>query len=182
MSKVVLCDHRPEWAERFERIAARLRAELGPRALRIDHIGSTSVPGLAAKDVIDVQVVVERLDPALVLEGLETPFGDIVTDHVPATWDGPPEAWRKLYFRAPGRDVHVHVRAAGSPNARYALLFRDYLRARSDARIAWEETKRRIALEHPDREAYAEAKDPLTDVLMEDAERWAAATGWSAPA
>ena len=47
---------------------------------------------------------------------------------------------------------------------------------------AWEETKRQVAADHPDRDAYAEAKDPLTDVLMLDAERWAAATGWSSPA
>ena len=187
MSEVVLSDHRSEWADEFERISSDLRDALGSRALRIDHIGSTSVPGLAAKDVVDLQVIVERLDLDLVqlleARGFFSPYEGVLVDHVPATWEGPAEAWQKLFLRpSSGRRVHVHIRVAGSPNARYALLFRDYLRASPEARDAWAETKRQVAREHPDRDAYAEAKDPLTDVLMDDAERWAARVGWSPPA
>jgi len=179
---VVLSEHRAEWADEFERIASDLRAALAAQALRIDHIGSTSVPGLAAKDVVDVQVIVRRLDPRLELPGFFAPYDGVLVDHVPPSWEGPTEAWQKLFFRpSAGKRVHVHVRVAGSPNERYALLFRDYLRATPAAREAWEATKRRVALEHPDRDAYAAAKDPLTDELMDAAERWAVRVGWSPP-
>lgn len=185
LSAVELVASRAEWAAEFETLARQLEAALGPLALRIDHVGSTSVPGLAAKDVIDVQVIVEsfapEIDAALTRAGLTAPFGaERLRDHVPkgSTW--PEERWEKLlYVAASGRAAHVHVRLTGSPNERYALLFRDYLRADETARRAWEAVKRRVAAEAPDRAAYAEAKDPLCDELMVGAERWAAASGWS---
>jgi GrpB-like predicted nucleotidyltransferase (UPF0157 family) len=180
---VELVAHRPEWAEEFARLAAELRAALGPLALRIDHIGSTSVPGLAAKDVVDLQVIVERLEPvdpivrAFDRAGYE--LGAYGEDHVPAGWAGANSEWVKLFFLpGSGRRVHVHVRAAGSPNERYALLFRDYLRAHDDARDRWALVKAEIAAATATRDEYAVQKDPLTDDLMVDAEAWAAASGW----
>jgi GrpB-like predicted nucleotidyltransferase (UPF0157 family) len=77
--------------------------------------------------------------------------------------------------------VNAHVRPAGSPNERYALLFRDYLRAHDDVRDRWGETKRSIAASAADIDAYLDVKDPLSDLLMRDAEAWAAAAGWAAP-
>src|SRR5437660_9517044 len=97
-------------------------------ALRIDHIGSTSVPGLAAKDVIDVQVTVAALDARSIAAAL-APLGytlraDITNDHVPPGRNDPPEEWQKLYFRAPEgqRRTNLHVWQAGRANQRYALL------------------------------------------------------------
>jgi dephospho-CoA kinase len=74
--------------------------------------------------------------------------------------------------------VNAHVRLLGSPNERYALLFRDYLRAHDDVRDRWAETKRSIAATARDIDSYLDVKDPLTDVLMCDAEKWAEETGW----
>jgi GrpB-like predicted nucleotidyltransferase (UPF0157 family) len=180
---VVLVGPRPEWRQEYARVADGLRAELGPLALRIDHIGSTSVPGLAAKDVVDLQVIVESLTPSeRIVQAFERAgyeLGAFGEDHVPAGWTGPDGAWAKLFFRpCRGRPVHVHVRSAGSPNERYALLFRDYLRTHADARDRWAVVKAELAAATVTRDEYATRKDPLTDELMADAEAWAAATGW----
>ena len=185
MAEVVLVEYRPAWATEFAALTAQLEEALGDIARRIDHIGSTAVPDLHAKDVLDVQVIVDRLVPleALLPHGFEARFGGaIVRDHVPHGWTGPARAWDKLlYARLEGRRVHLHVRVAGAPNERYALLFRDYLRANDDARDRWGAVKARIAAETGSRDAYAEAKDPLTDVVMTEAERWATANAWSVP-
>lgn len=153
---------------------------LGDRAVAIEHIGSTAVPELAAKDVIDVQVLVRQL--GVRLDGFDAPFGtDVLHDHVPTGRRGDGRDWEKQFFRRrEPRPVNVHVRRVGAANARYALLFRDYLRANEAARRAWEETKRRVAAEQPDRTSYTEVKDALTDELMIEAERWAARVGWPA--
>src|SRR5205085_2129958 len=150
---------RAEWPGEFEAVAARLRAALGERALRIDHIGSTSVPGLAAKDIVDLQVIVADLAPlheAFATAGFEPRFGgEVVGDHVPPGWRGDRSAWRKrLYGPVDGRRVNAHVRVAGSPNERYALLFRDYLRSHPQVRDDWAATKGRIAADAADIDAY----------------------------
>ena len=180
---IEVVEPRSEWAGEFEAVAQRLRDALGSRAVRIHHIGSTSVPGLAAKDIVDLQVIVESLD------GLDDDFaragfeprlaGEVVRDHAPAGWQGDDAVWTKRLYGAPR--VNAHVRLAGSPNERYAVLFRDYLRAHPAVRDEWAETKRRIAAEAADIDAYLDVKDPLTDVLMRDAEAWATATGWAVP-
>jgi GrpB-like predicted nucleotidyltransferase (UPF0157 family) len=100
-------------------------------------------------------------------------------DHVPAGWSGPDGAWAKLLFiPREGRRVHAHVRALGSANERYALLFRDYLRAHDEARDRWALVKAQVAAATATRDEYAVRKDPLTDELMAAAEAWAAATAW----
>jgi GrpB-like predicted nucleotidyltransferase (UPF0157 family) len=177
---------RAEWPDEFHRIAANLRAALRDLALRIDHIGSTSVPGLAAKDIIDVQVTVAALDS---FEPLADGFAaagytlrpEIIRDHRPPGATGPEEDWEKRMARKPPeqRATNVHVRVAGRPNQRYALLFRDYLRAHPAASAAYAEVKRQLAVHHPDDiQAYVTIKDPVCDVIMSAAEEWAVATGW----
>ncbi len=172
------------WSDDFTELGARLRAVLGEHALRIDHIGSTSVEGLAAKDVIDVQVTVADLDFA----GLEEKLvhagfrlrTDIVGDHRPPGADGPDVEWQKRYADESdgGRPAHVHIRREGNPNQRYALLFRDYLRAHPHASEGYERAKRALAKLAPDTGTYADAKDPVCDLVMIAAEEWAAATDW----
>src|SRR5688500_6073520 len=117
------------WPEEFARIAAALKAVLGDLALRIDHIGSTSVPGLAAKDVIDVQVTVAALRPVETLEAALQRAGyslrpEIQRDHRPPGATGPDTEWEKRFARPPAgqRPTNVHIRVAGRPNHRYALL------------------------------------------------------------
>jgi len=135
-------DPRREWQAEFEALAARLRAALGPR-IRVDHVGSTAVPGLLAKDVVGAQVIVQSLEPrdtnvkALIPAGFEPRQGAWnMRDQLPAGWRGSAEAWDKLVFRSEAGEHpgNVHVRRAGSPNERYALLFRDFLRADVNAR------------------------------------------------
>lgn len=173
------------WPAEFETIARDLRAGLGDLALRVDHIGSTSVPGLAAKDVIDVQVSVADLhDPRLVvaLDGLGTGASRPRRDHVPPGDRRDPAEWEKRYLRPPAswRATHVHVREEGRANTRYALLFRDHLRHSPAAAAAYAEVKRALARLHPDDvDAYYAVKDPACDLVMDAAERWARETGWT---
>jgi GrpB-like predicted nucleotidyltransferase (UPF0157 family) len=174
------------WPDEFVAIARPLQAVLGERALRIDHIGSTSVPGLAAKDIIDVQVTVEHFThtPELVtaLGSLGyTLVPEITTDHRPSLYQGADTDWEKRFFQPPTRQrpTHLHARALGRPNQRYPLLFRDYLRSHPVARAAYAQIKLTLSHRHPDDvEFYYNIKDPLCDIVIEAAEEWARITGW----
>ena len=177
--------YRHTWVEDFTAIERPLQEALGALALRIDHIGSTAVPGLAAKDVIDVQVTVRDFTP-----DLEVAFGragysrlvDYTQDHRPPTATGPDRDWEKQMYRpSPGidaRPMNLHVRRAGSANGRYALLFRDYLRAHPLASLAYGQAKMALAEHGPtDWELYYDVKDPICDIIMAAAEEWASAEG-----
>jgi GrpB-like predicted nucleotidyltransferase (UPF0157 family) len=185
-TRIVIEPYDDSWPREFAAVEKLLSAALGDVALRIDHIGSTSVPGLAAKDVIDVQVIVADLNDsrlAVAFDQLGAGATAINTDHVPAgDRSSSPGAWEKRYFRAPAswRPTHLHVRAAGRPNERYALLFRDYLRHSTATAAAYAHVKLALARLHPnDITAYYDIKDPVCDVVMDAAERWARDTGWS---
>jgi GrpB-like predicted nucleotidyltransferase (UPF0157 family) len=175
MAQVVeICPYDPAWPNLFAALGVRVRDALGSVALRIDHIGSTAVPGLAAKPIIDVQVSVAALDPVdayrVPLEGLGLVFRPENTERT------------KRYFReAPGtRRTHLHVRRAGSWAEQFALLFRDYLRARPEDRERYAELKRRLANElRDDRHAYTEAKGPFIWEVMARADRWSQEVGWA---
>lgn len=173
-------DYSPDWPAEFTYLAARLQAALGDRAVAVDHVGSTSVPGLAAKNCIDAQVRVTALSTELV-ELLEN-----------AGFRCRPEPWNhveisnghrcdKLVFAPPigERATNVHVRLLNGPNTRYALLFRDYLRANDTARQTWGAFKQRLAQSVPDLFDYGQIKAPATDLLMTSAEHWATHTGWT---
>jgi GrpB-like predicted nucleotidyltransferase (UPF0157 family) len=183
INPIVIVNYRPEWPDEFAAIAAHLRDAHGDHALRIDHIGSTSVPGLAAKDVIDAQVTVRDFTPEL--EAAFERAGYVrnvhTQDHLPPTATGPERDWEKRLFNpAPGaRRANIHVRRAGSPNGRYALLFRDYLRAHPLASGAYARAKRALAQYGPtDWDLYYDVKDPICDIIMAGAEDWAATTPW----
>ena len=157
---------------------------LGPLAHRVDHIGSTSVPGLGAKDVIDVQVTVaaltEAVRQALLSAGFQQ-FRESMTDHVPPGADSAPANWQKFLFkeRKEERRANIHVRAAGKPNQLYPLLFRDYLRAHPHSAQTVEIIKRQLAKHHGDDvETYYDIKDPVYDLIWEAAQTWAAFTKW----
>lgn len=185
---IVIVPYDPTWPDEFAALAAPIRHAMGALALRVDHIGSTSVPGLAAKDIIDIQITVADLRNDAIRDRLAT-FGytehpTIAGDHIPpglSDEDADPARWRKRYFRAPAeiRPMHLHVRQAGLPNQRYPLLFRDYLRATPMAAGAYRQIKEALARLHPnDVEAYYDVKDPACDLIFDAAERWAAQTGW----
>src|SRR5262249_18299766 len=102
-------------------------------------------------------------------------------DHIPSGWVGDDREWDKLVVTPPQgqRPSNIHVRAAGSANERYALLFREYLRANPVARRAWGEFKTRLAAIADNRESYGQVKDPATDIVLLAAEPWAATTAWT---
>jgi GrpB-like predicted nucleotidyltransferase (UPF0157 family) len=183
---IVIVPYDARWPAEFDQIGTALRQALGGLALRIDHIGSTAVPGLAAKDIIDVQVTVAMLDAAAIGSAL-APLGytlheGFVTDHVPPGWDTAPAEWQKHYCHVPAghRPTHIHIRAAGRANQRYALLFRDYLRAAPNAAAAYGQIKEALACLHPtDEDAYYDVKDPVCDLIMDAAQRWAVLLGYA---
>lgn len=181
---IEIIEYQPRWVEEFRACGGTMRAALGSRAVRIDHIGSTAVPGLAAKDVIDVQVTVATLTPdvcdALCRAGF-VHIARIVADHCPPGDEHPPSAWSKWFFREPAgsRRTHVHVRVDGHPNQRYPLVFRDYLRAHPAAAAAYAELKRRLAAGLRDPEDYPDVKDPAADLIHQAAEAWATTTCWA---
>src|SRR5512138_2025127 len=181
---IAIVPYQCDWPGQFVRLGQGLRDVLGDLALRIDHIGSTSVPGLAAKDVIDIQVSVHalttQLRDALERAGYE-PLAHITYDHVPAGRPKDPGQWRKWFFNERGgaRRVNLHVRVAERANQRYAVLFRDYLRANAEATAAYGQVKMALAGYHAENEeAYYAIKDPVCDIIMVGAEAWAAGTGW----
>jgi len=183
---IIIVAYDTSWPEAFISVAQPLRTALGELALRIDHIGSTSVPGLAAKDVIDVQVTVKDFSSAPQLLSALGSLGytlipHITSDHLPPLYQGPETDWEKLMFRPPAnqRPTHLHVRALGRPNQRYPLLFRDYLRAHPVASAAYAQIKTSLSQRHPDDvDFYYDIKDPLCDIVIDAAEDWAQAIGW----
>jgi GrpB-like predicted nucleotidyltransferase (UPF0157 family) len=194
VTRLDIVEPRVSWPAEFEMAAERLRAAFGSLALRIDHIGSTCVPGLPAKDVIDIQVAVASLTPAgpireaLAATGL-TVVDHVVSDHEPPGARGGADEWTKLLAMAPATDgvdggrgspqLNVHVRVLGRANQRYALLFRDYLCADSAVAASYALIKRALAHHVPGNfDAYYDVKDPVCDLIMASAERWAADTGW----
>jgi GrpB-like predicted nucleotidyltransferase (UPF0157 family) len=183
---ITIVPYDANWPEAFIAVAQLLRTALGELALRIDHIGSTSVPGLAAKDIIDVQVTVEDFTCMPQLVDALSPLGyvqvpEILSDHLPPLYQGPASDWEKRYFRPPTdqRPMHLHVRALGRPNQRYPILVRDYLRAHPVASGAYAQIKMNLSQRHPDDiEFYYDIKDPVCDIIIDAAEDWAQITGW----
>lgn len=181
---ITIVPAKPTWPAEFVEIGRTLRQALGSLALRIDHIGSTAIPSLAAKDIVDVQITVQSLAPA-VSESLQRAgyqrVGHVTQDHVPPGGTADAAQWTKWMFKppAPARAVHVHVRLPGRANQRYALLFRDYLRAHPATAQAYAQVKQGlVAHQMDDPDAYYDVKDPVCDIIMGGAEAWAATTGW----
>ncbi|AZG43837.1 dephospho-CoA kinase [Gordonia insulae] len=171
---LTLVDPDPEWAALGNRIVNRLWAIVGDKASAIDHVGSTAVPGLAAKPTIDVQITVADLDVA---DGLADTLADGGFPKVAGIEGDEPKAdpstgsvdrglWGKRFHGSadPGRPVNVHLRAAGSPGGRFAIDFRDWLRADDAARDEYAQIKR-AALDSADGDLarYVTAKEPWFD-------------------
>ena len=179
---VVVSAYDPEWPARAALTIARLHEALGPSAQRIEHIGSTAIPGMAAKDLIDLQVSVADLDDAVAkfdapLRGLGYERRPYDRDHVPAGCVDDPARWAKRFWR--GDRVNLHVRVTGSPNERFALLFRDWMRAHPEAVPAFGAIKRSLAAALPDASTYTDVKDPIVDLVIAVADAWARETRWT---
>lgn len=181
---ITIVHYEPTWVDEFQVLGMTLRRALGGLALRIDHIGSTAVPGLAAKDRIDIQVTVAELtgevEQVLNQIGYKR-IARLTQDHLPPGSNDDPREWSKWVFEPPPgqRPTNLHVRVAGKPNQRYALLFRDYLRAHPAAAEAYARVKIALASYHADdHQAYYDVKDPVCDIIIAGAEEWAKTTRW----
>jgi GrpB-like predicted nucleotidyltransferase (UPF0157 family) len=156
----------PNWPATFEAEAIRLRHALGPLALVIDHHGSTAVPGLAAKPVIDIQISVATLRP---FESFGKPLETLGYVHVPH-----PDDARCPFFHRPSQwphTHHVHVVEAGGGEERRTLAFRDYLRQHHQAAHEYEQLKRQLMAEIDPRDAaaretYAERKTAFVERIL----------------
>lgn len=170
---IEIVPYRDEWAATFADWRERLQQRLQQTVARIEHVGSTAVPGLAAKPVIDVQVSVRDVDD----EASYVPAIESVSVALRSRDPG------HRYFRpaadAP-RTVQIHVIEAGSEWEREHLLFRDFLRADAETRDRYGRLKLELAERYrDDRLAYNEAKTGFILDTLEDAEEWAAQVGWS---
>ena len=151
------------WPAVFEEEAARLRAALGAQALLVEHVGSTSVPGLAAKPIIDIILVVaDSADepsylPAMEVAGYELRIRE-------------PAWYEHRLFNGPGADVHVHVYSEGCEEIDRMIAFRDRLRASEADRALYERTKRALAARHWRYvQSYADAKSEVVRSILERA-------------
>ncbi|MDQ6772891.1 MAG: GrpB family protein [Candidatus Dormibacteraeota bacterium] len=153
----------PAWPARFEAEAARIRQALGVIAVRVDHIGSTAVPGLAAKDIVDIQVSLRSLEP-------EAPYR-VPLEGVGYVHGPDDEAAHRFFKRnsvAGRRLVNLHVCEAGGNWESRHLAFRDRLRERPDVAARYEQLKRDLAQIFPSRGAYTEAKTAFIRSVVRD--------------
>jgi GrpB-like predicted nucleotidyltransferase (UPF0157 family) len=165
---ITIVDYDTAWPERFAVEAAAIRDALGPVALRIDHVGSTSVPGLAAKPIVDIQISVASLQPMEPyvgpLEALGYEYFEFLTE----------EGIDDLPYLAkppvPPRSFHIHVAEAGSFNERRHLAFRDWLRAHPEDAAAYEAHKHELAARAwDDTQDYADAKTDFVTAIVDRA-------------
>ena len=158
--QIKIVDYDMNWPRKFEMHREIIAGALGGSALRIEHIGSTSVPELAAKPIIDILVVVQdSTDESTYLPQLEA-AGYVLRVREPE-WN------EHRMFRTPEKDVHVHVYSAGCPEIERNLIFRDRLRSNSDDRHRYEQTKRELASrEWADMNDYANAKTEVVENII----------------
>jgi GrpB-like predicted nucleotidyltransferase (UPF0157 family) len=181
---IEIVPYQANWTEEFVSLGRQIREVLGDRALAIHHIGSTSVPELCAKDVIDVQISVGALEPSILEDLSVSGFvrSRVASDHCPPGMSLPEEDLAKMMCGGPGRKAHIHVRVFGRFNQRYPLLCRDYLRSHRSAAEAYGKIKQELSRYFPDNvEAYYDIKDPVFDVLMAGAADWAQQIRWVQP-
>lgn len=160
MKLIHIVDYDLSWPGKFQTHAERITKALGKVALRIEHIGSTSVPGLAAKPIIDILVVVEdSTNESAYLPQLEAAGYELRVRE--------PEWHEHRMFRTPEKDVHVHIYSAGCREIQRNLLFRDRLRTNIDDRRRYEQTKRELATQDwADMNDYANAKTDVVESII----------------
>ena len=158
---IVVVPYRQEWPETFGRHRGRIAAALGAVAVGIDHIGSTAVPGLAAKPIVDILLVVaDSADEDSYLPVLERAGYELRVRE--------PGFEEHRMFRTPERDVHVHVLSAGSPEIERYLRLRDALRAAPFLRARYQALKQALAAQDwRDMNAYAQAKSGMIETIIQ---------------
>jgi GrpB-like predicted nucleotidyltransferase (UPF0157 family) len=158
-----LAEYDPDWPVRFERLAAAIRATLGARALLVEHVGSTSVPGLAAKPIIDIVLAVaDSADEAAYVPPMEA-AGWLLRIREPGWFE-------HRLFKDPDSTVNLHVFSAGCPEIDRMLAFRDRLRAHDADRRRYEAAKRELAVRRWTYvQGYADAKGDVIGSILSGA-------------
>lgn len=162
---IVIADYDPGWPRRFDREEAKIRRALGQAALAVEHVGSTAVPGLAAKPIVDILLVVEDSSnegsylPELQREGYVLRVRE-------------PDFEEHRMVRTPEKDVHVHIFSPGSSEGARLLLMRDHLRHNEADRELYVRTKRELASrDWPSMQHYADAKTGVIQDILARARR-----------
>ena len=172
---IVVCDYDPAWPASFEKESVIIRNALGPLVLTVEHIGSTAVPGLPSKPIIDLLVGVRSFDEAT--ERCVGPMQGLGYVYIPeyASWlpgelffrKGPPGPWTH----------HVHLMETCHPRTEAFLVFRDYLRAHPESARAYAAVKRSLAVSSQDDiKAYRTGKSSFVEEATEKAREWHART------
>ena len=186
-----LAEPDPTWPAQAKRLRERIALAGGDLVRRVDHIGSTSVAGLVAKDIIDLQITVASFEDA---DALAEPLAaagfprlDRIDRDNPKPYAPDPEQWRKRYHASadPGRIANVHIRVEDTPGWRYALLFPDWLRANPAELADYESLKRKLSAQYigdEDSANYADAKESWFDEAAVRVEAWAERVDWHPPA
>jgi GrpB-like predicted nucleotidyltransferase (UPF0157 family) len=161
--------HDPDWPRNFADERHRIETVLGQLAVCVEHVGSTSVPGLAAKPVIDIQISVGHVQP---MEPYAAPLSGLGYIHLPH----PDDVFAPFFYRPRNRphSHHIHVVEAGGEEERRVLFFRDTLRADPSVAREYENLKRRLAPQFSandftSRQAYADAKGDFIARVIEQA-------------
>jgi GrpB-like predicted nucleotidyltransferase (UPF0157 family) len=171
MDEIEIVDYDPRWAFLFNEEAARLRAVLDPSLIvGLEHFGSTAIPGLAAKPIIDILIAVRSLAAA------RATFVETLQKLDYIYWADNPKKDRMFFVKGmppfgSKRSHHVHI-TEPTGELWHRLAFRDYLRAHSDEAATYERLKKRLAVEHQtDREAYTDAKSVYVESVMRKVSR-----------
>jgi GrpB-like predicted nucleotidyltransferase (UPF0157 family) len=159
---ILLAEYDPAWPGLFGREEARIRAALGDRVLRIEHTGSTSVPGLAAKPIVDITMVVADVtDEAAYLAGLEA------AGYVLRIRENEPDWYDHRVLKGPDTNVNLHVFSTGCVEPERMVGFRDWLRSHPEDRDLYERAKRDlVGREWTYVQNYADAKTEVVEGIM----------------
>jgi GrpB-like predicted nucleotidyltransferase (UPF0157 family) len=159
---IVLADYDPAWPGLFAREEVRIRAALGDRVIRLEHTGSTSVPGLAAKPIIDITMILADVtDEAAYVADLEA------AGYVLRIRENEPDWYDHRVFKGPDTNVNLHVFSAGCVELERMVGFRDWLRTHDDDRDLYERTKRDlVARDWKYVQNYADAKTGVVEAIM----------------
>lgn len=154
---IVIVDYDPHWAERFTKLAQQIRGAIGEHTLMVEHIGSTSVPGLAAKPIIDILLTIRDVaDETAYLPQLED-AGFVLRVREPG----------HRMFRTAERDVHIHVFSSGNAAVPPYLELRDWLRQYEGERKLYEQTRKALAQQQwADMNYYADAKTEVITAIL----------------
>lgn len=170
---IIIVPYDSHWPQQFVALSTAMRQALGSVAVRIDHIGSTSIPDLAAKPIVDIQISVESFEP---LDAYRVPL-----ERLGWQFRADNQERTKRYFReALGHArTHIHVRRSGSWAEQFALLFRDYMRHHPSDAERYAMLKHQLARDlRDDRHGYTEAKAPFIWEVMKRADEWSQVIGW----